>query len=161
MSRHELVARTGWRHGLRRRLWIYFALVFCGGIWGLVPTLAKSAIADGAHPFGLTWWQAVGGGALVLAISLARGKGLPLDRQHLGFYAFCGVVGTIIPTLVLFYSAPYVAAGIVAILMAAVPIAAYPLSLATGIDRLQGVRVLGLGLGLAGVAMLILPGLRP
>lgn len=138
--------------------WIYFALVFCGGIWGLVPTLAKVAIEDGAHPLGLTWWQAVGGGGSVLVINMLRGTRLPLDRQHLGFYAFCGVVGTIVPTIILFYSAPHVAAGIVAILMAAVAITAYPLSLAFRIDTLEPLRVIGLGLGLAGVAMLVLPG---
>jgi drug/metabolite transporter (DMT)-like permease len=158
LTQIDVTARPGWREFLARRAWIYFALVFCGGIWGLVPTLAKTAVEDGAHPFGLTWWQAFGGGGLVLLITLVRGKRLPLDRQHLKFYAFCGVVGTIVPTLALFYSAEHVSAGIVAILMAAVAIAAYPLSLALHIDKLQMTRVLGLGLGLAGVAMLVLPG---
>ncbi|MEM7119681.1 MAG: DMT family transporter [Pseudomonadota bacterium] len=158
MSRDDAVARSSLRHVLWSRLWIYFALIFCGGIWGLVPTLAKSAVSDGAHPFGLTWWQAVGGGTMVLLISLTRGKRLPLDRQHIGFYVFCGIAGTIVPTLALFYSAHHVSAGIVAVLMASVAIAAYPLSIIFGIDRMQPVRVLGLCLGLAGVAMLILPG---
>ena len=158
LTQCQVSVRPGWREFLVRRAWIYIALVFCGGIWGLVPTLAQTAVEDGAHPFGLTWWQAFGGGGLVLLITLARGKRLPLDRRHLGFYAFCGVAGTIVPTLALFYSAGHVAAGIVAILMAAVAIAAYPLSLAARIDRIEPFRVLGLGLGLAGVAMLVLPG---
>ena len=158
MTQSQASVRLGWREFLLRRAWIYFAVVFCGGIWGLVPSLAKTAVEDGAHAFGLTWWQAFGGGGLMLAIMLLRGKRLPLDRQHLQFYAVCGIAGTIVPTVILFYSAHHVAAGIVVVLMAAVAIAAYPLSIATGIDKLQPVRVLGLALGVAGVAMLVLPG---
>ncbi len=157
LTQTQATVRPGWREFLRRRAWIYFAMVFCGGIWGLVPSLAKVAVEDGAHAFGLTWWQAFGGGGLMLVIMLLRGKRLPLDRQHLEFYAICGIAGTIVPTVILFYSAHHVAAGIVAILMAAVAIAAYPLSIVAGIDKLQPARVLGLALGLAGVAMLVLP----
>jgi drug/metabolite transporter (DMT)-like permease len=140
-----------------RRVWIYFALVFCGGIWGLVPTLAKTAVEAGAHPFGLTWWQAVGGGTLVLLITILRGKRLPLDGYHLKFYAFCGLVGTILPTIILFYAARHVSAGVIAILMAAVAIAAYPMCIALHIDTAQTRRVVGLGLGLVGVGFLIFP----
>ena len=93
----------------------------------------------------------------MLLMTLCRGRRLPLDRQHLGFYTFCGLIGTVLPTVLLFYVAAHVAAGVVAILMSAVAIAAYPMSLLLGIDRLQALRALGLGLGLAGVAMLVLP----
>lgn len=142
----------------RKTLLIYLALVFCGGIWGLVPTLAKTVVESGAHPLGLTWWQAVGGGAAVLCISLLRGRRLPLDRHHVGFYCVCGFLGTVMPTVVMFYAARHVSAGIIAILMAAVAIMAYPMALALKIDRFQWVRALGLGLGLIGVALLVTPG---
>ena len=145
------------REALLRRAWIYFALVFCGAIWGLVPTLAKTAVEAGAHPLGLTWWQAVGGGGLVFIITLVRRKRLPLDGYHLKFYAFCGLVGTTIPTIVLFYAASHVSAGVVAILMATVAIAAYPMCIALRIDTVQPRRVVGLGLGLLGVGFLVLP----
>ena len=157
MTRHRVADRLGRRELWLRRAWIYLGLAFCGGIWGVVPALAKYAVKDGAHPFGLTWWQAVGGGGLMLIYTLGRGRRLPLDRQHLGFYAVCGAVGTAFPTVLLFYIAYHVAAGVVAILMATVALAAYPMSLALGIDRLQPLRVLGLGLGLAGVVMLVAP----
>lgn len=137
---------------------VYLALVFCGGIWGLVPTLAKTALASGAHPIGLTWWQAVGGGVMVLLITTLRGRRLPLDRQHLKFYAVCGLVGTVTPTVILFYAAAHVSAGLLAVLMAAVAIMAYPLALAVKIDQLRWLRSTGLGLGLVGVALLVLPG---
>ena len=154
----KVTAPTGAREALLRRVRIYFTLVFCGGIWGLVPTLAKTAVEDGAHPFGLTWWQAIGGGGLVLVITLARGRRVPVDGYHLRFYAFCGVVGTLIPTIALFYVAPHVSAGVVAILMAAVALAAYPMSIALRIDKPQATRMLGLGLGLLGVGLLVIPG---
>jgi drug/metabolite transporter (DMT)-like permease len=142
----------------QRRLAIYLTMVFCGGIWGLVPTLAKTATEDGAHPFGLTWWQGIGGGVILLVILAIRRKRLPLDKAHLQLYVFCGLIGTIMPTMALFYAAEHVSAGIMAMLMATVPIAAYLLSLALGIDKLQLLRSLGIVLGVAAVAMLVLPG---
>ena len=148
----------GRRERWLRRAWIWAVLMFCGGIWGLVPALAKIAVEDGAHPFGLTWWQGIGGGLLLLTITLLRGKRLPLDRQHLRFYGFCGVFGTILPTVSLFYAAEHVAAGVMAILMSAVPIAAYIFSLAFRIDRLEWTRSLGIALAMAGVALLVIPG---
>ncbi len=141
-----------------RRAWIWAVMLFCGGIWGLVPTLAKTAIEDGAHPIGLTWWQGIGGGVLLLVINLLRGKRLPLDRRHLLFYGFCGLIGTIMPTMALFYAAPHVSAGVMAILMAAVPIGAYVFALMLRIDRLEWLRSLGIALGIVGVALLVLPG---
>lgn len=141
-----------------RRAWIWGVMLFCGGIWGLVPTLAKGAIEGGAHPFGLTWWQGIGGGGLLLLVTLLRGKRLPLDQRHLQFYGFCGVVGTIMPTVSLFYAAEHVAAGVMAILMSAVPMAAYLFALVLRIDRIEWARFLGIGLAMVGVLMLVLPG---
>lgn len=146
------------RHALARRAWIYAVMVFCGGIWGLVPTLARTAVAGGASPFGLTWWQGIGGGGVLLVVTLLRGRRLPLDRKHLTLYGFCGVMGTILPTMALFYAARHVDAGIMAILMSAVPIVAYLIALALRIDRLQWGRSTGIALGIAGVALLVLPG---
>jgi drug/metabolite transporter (DMT)-like permease len=142
----------------QRRLAIYLTMVFCGGIWGLVPALAKTATEDGAHPFGLTWWQGIGGGVILLVVLAIRRKRLPLDKTHLQLYVFCGLIGTIMPTLALFYAAEHVSAGIMAMLMATVPIAAYILSLALRIDKFQVMRTLGIALGVVAVALLVLPG---
>jgi len=135
-----------------------FALVFCGGIWGLVPTLAKVALEDGGHPLGLTWWQGIGGGGVLLVLLLARRVRIPLDRSHLQLYLFCGIFGTVMPTTALFYAAEHVSAGLMAMLMATVGLIAYGLSVGIGIDRLEAVRTLGILMGLAGVGLLVLPG---
>ncbi|MBN33200.1 MAG: hypothetical protein CMM46_00215 [Rhodospirillaceae bacterium] len=147
-------SRPAWQ----RRLAILFMMVFCGGIWGLVPTLAKTAIEDGAHPFGLTWWQGIGAGGVLLIYLTLRSKRLPLDRNHILLYLFCGLFGTIMPTLALFYAAEHISAGIMAMTMAMIPIAAYVISLAVRIDHLELGRSIGIALGLAGVALLVLPG---
>ncbi|MDA0220177.1 MAG: DMT family transporter [Proteobacteria bacterium] len=158
MSETALNAPASARERWIRRTWIWAVMLFCGGIWGLVPTLAKTAIQDGAHPIGLTWWQGIGGGVLLLVFNLLRGKRLPLDRRHLLFYGFCGLFGTIMPTMALFYAAPHVPAGVMAILMSAVPIGAYVFALVLRIDRLEWLRSLGIALGIVGVALLVLPG---
>ena len=50
----------------RARLWFLFLLVVAGGSWGLFFALARIASEGGHHPFGLTFWQGVGGGLLLL-----------------------------------------------------------------------------------------------
>lgn len=147
-------ARPPWQ----RRAAVFVVMVFCGGVWGLVPALAKIALRDGGHPFGLTWWQGIGGGTLLLAVLLLRGRRIPLDRAHGVVYVFCGLFGTVLPTLALFFAAAHVSAGVLAMVLAMVPVFSYLLALAVRIDRAEPVRALGVALGLAGVALLVLPG---
>jgi drug/metabolite transporter (DMT)-like permease len=132
-------------------------LVGCGVAWSLVFSLAKIAGSSGHHPLGLTFWQGVGGGLMLLSISALRRRRAPLDARHLGFYLVCGIFGTALPTCLMFVAAPKVGAGILAIVMALVPLLTYGGSILAGIDRAATRRVTGIGLGFGAVLMIVLP----
>jgi drug/metabolite transporter (DMT)-like permease len=143
-----------------RRLW-YTALILISGIaWSLVFSLAKIAGESSHHALGLTFWQGIGGGLTLAAISALRGKRLPVDARSLGFYVICGIFGTALPTFLIFEVAPEIGAGLLAITMALVPLFTYAIAVAIGIDRRSALRIAGLGLGLVAVLMIMLPSAR-
>jgi drug/metabolite transporter (DMT)-like permease len=120
-------------------------------------SLAKIATEGGAHPIGLTLWQGLLGGLTLGAICLARRQPPRLTRQHIRFYGVCALLGTLCPSVLFFYAAPHVPAGVLSITVATVPILTYVLSSVLKIDVLSPKRVAGILLGLLAVALLIGP----
>ena len=140
-----------------RRLWFLFLLFVAGGSWGLFFALARIAREGGHHPFGLTVWQGVGGGLLLLSIAAVRRSNLPLNPRAIGFYFVCGIFGTTLPTGLIFYIAPNIGAGLLAITMTLVPIMTYGASIMLGIDKPAALRLAGLVLGFVAILMIMLP----
>ena len=140
-----------------RRLWFWFLVIVSGGSWGLFFSLARLTREGGHHPFGLTVWQGVGGGLLLLAIAVWRRYRLPFHPRALAFYLACSVFGTALPTCVIFYVAPHLGAGFLAIVMALVPLLTYGAAILLGIDRAAALRLAGLLLGLAAIVILMAP----
>ena len=142
----------------RTRAWLFLCLLFCGGVWGATPSLAVLATSEGADPLGLALWQGVLGGVVLLAISLLRGRRLPLGRTHLKFYVVCGNAGTLLPNVVMFSAAPHITVGAMSMIISAVPLLTYLQSLLVRIDRPSFGRLLGILLGATAIALLVLPG---
>jgi hypothetical protein len=57
--------------GWRALAWPLFLLVSTGAAWGATFSLARIATTAGAHPIGLTLWQGVFGGALLVGLALS------------------------------------------------------------------------------------------
>ncbi len=140
------------------RAWLFLCLLICGGVWGATPSLARIATSEGADPLGLALWQGVLGGLALLAVSLLRGRRLPLGRAHLGFYCVCGNAGTLLPNVVMFSAAPHITVGAMSMIISVVPLLTYVQSLLVRIDRPSLGRLSGLLLGAAAIALLVLPG---
>jgi len=92
------------------------------------------------------------------AIALVRRKGMVLTPAALRFYVVVAVLGTIIPNGTFYTAVAHLPSGIMSIIIAMIPMLAFPMALAMGMDRFSALRLVGLALGLAGVAMLALPG---
>lgn len=146
-------AARGWR----ALAWPLVLLITTGSAWGATFTLARIATTAGAHPIGLTLWQGLFGGLLLLALALTRRRRPPLDRRHLGFYLVCGLLGTVIPSILYFYAAAQVPAGVLSITIAMVPILTFAGALLFGIDRLAWGRVVGIACGLVAVLLIVVP----
>ena len=139
------------------RLWLTVCMLYIGIAWGLVPSLAKLASVEGADVLNATFVQALAGGILLLALTLARGKTFHLSWHHFWFYTACGFAGTTIPTAITFAVAAEVGAGMVAIIITMAPVLTYFGALVLGIERRNRWRLAGVALGLCAVLLLIVP----
>jgi drug/metabolite transporter (DMT)-like permease len=92
------------------------------------------------------------------AIALVRRKGMQLTGPALRFYAVVAVLGTIIPNGTFYASVVHLPSGIMSIIIAMIPMLAFPMALALGMDRFSALRLVGLALGLLGVGLLAAPG---
>ncbi len=132
-------------------------LVVMGVSWGLTQPLGKIAASTGHGAFALTFWQLVIAALVLGGVTLARGKRLVLHRRALVFYLVVALCGTLIPGYSFYVSVNRLPAGIMSILISTVPLMAFPMALALGTDRFEAKRMLGLLLGLTGVALIALP----
>ncbi|WP_421904703.1 DMT family transporter [Mameliella sp.] len=135
----------------------FATLVVTGAAWGATQPLMKVAVSEGYRHFGLIFWQTVLVGVLLGALTLLRGKRLPMHVAALRLYLFIAVVGTVVPGIASYQAAVHLPSGVLSILLSSVPMFALPIALALGIDRPAPRRILGLLLGLGGVAVLVLP----
>jgi len=140
------------------RVNLLLAVIVVGMLWGLVPALGKIALEAGANPVGLTLWQGLGAAVLLLALTFARGRRLPLGRPHLVLYVIGGVTGTALPTFVIFTATQHISIGVISILIALVPLLTYAAGLPLRIETVSAGRLAGVALGFTAVVMLALPG---
>ena len=134
------------------------ALVVLGVGWGSTQPLGKIAASSGHPPFFLILCQLVVCVIVLGVLTLARGKRPVLTLRAMGFYLVVAVLGTLVPNLTFYVSVYRLPAGIMSIVISTVPLMAFPMNLALGADRFDGKRLLGLLLGLAGVAIIATPG---
>ena len=134
------------------------ALLVMGVGWGLTQPLVKIAVTGGHHPFGLVFWQLTFGALVLTAINLMRGRRLRWDARALAIYLFIALAGTILPNSASYRAALHLPSGIMSVVIATVPMIAFPMALLFGTDRFSLRRLAGLCLGIAGVALIALPG---
>lgn len=134
---------------------IILALIGIG--WGSTQPLGKIAASTGHPPFGLIFWQLVVCVLVLGALTLVRGKSLPLHRKALEFYVVVAFLGTLIPNYTFYVSVARLPSGIMSIIIATIPLMAFPIAMALGLDRFSLRRMIGILLGLSGVLLIVLP----
>jgi len=142
---------------LNGRLGLLGLLLVIGAGWGATLPLAKIAVSTGHGPLGLIFWQLVIGVVILGAIQLLRGRPLALGRGPFVVYLVIALTGTLLPNSASYVAARHLPAGILSITIASVPMMAFPLALALGVDRFGRARLAGLGLGLLGVVLIAAP----
>lgn len=138
--------------------WVYYlALALIGAAWGLTFPLSKIAVSTGYQPFGILVWQLIGAVALTGAITLLRARALVLARRYLALFFGVALLGTVISGYLSYAAAPHLPAGVLAIIIALVPLFAMPIALMMGFEKPSIARIAGLMLGAAAVAVLVGP----
>lgn len=132
-------------------------LVVVGAGWGVTTPLTKIAVSDGYRPLGIIFWQLVLAIVLLGPVMRLRRQRLPLSPAHLRLYAAIAAVGTILPNAASYQAAIHLPAGLIAILLSTVPMFAFAIAFGIGDERMAGLRLVGLALGLAGVLLIVGP----
>lgn len=142
-----------------RRDWAGYALilVLCGAAWGITQPFAKIAVTEGYRHFGIIFWQFAIGAAVLGALNLARRRPLPREGRHLAFYTIIALIGTLLPNSASYTAAIHLPSGIMSIVLSLIPMLAFPIALALGLDRFSALRLLGLVLGLTAIILIAGP----
>jgi drug/metabolite transporter (DMT)-like permease len=136
---------------MSRRGWLLFATM--GVIWGIPYLLIKVAVG-GLHPASLVFFRTALACLLLLPVAAARGQLRPLLRRWRPLLAFAAVE-VAIPWLLLNTAEQRLSSSLAGLLIAGVPLVGALLGWATGGERLGPQRLLGLLVGLIGVAALV------
>ena len=137
---------------MSRRGWFLF--VSLGIIWGLPYLFIKVAVEHLEPPI-IVFLRVVMGAALLLPIALRRGALRPV-RPVLGWTIVFALVEVTGPWVLLSFAETKVSSSFAALMISAVPLVGAVLAHVLQLDdRLHGARVLGLAMGVAGVAALV------
>jgi drug/metabolite transporter (DMT)-like permease len=132
-------------------------LIVLGACWGLTIPLSKIAVSTGHRHFGLIFWDVMIGLVFLGAVLGLRGKPLPVTGAALRAYVVIALLGTLLPNAASYQAIAHLPAGVMAIVLSLVPMLAFPVALALGLDRFSLRRLAGLSVGLTGVLILVLP----
>lgn len=95
--------------------------------------------------------------ALVLSIgSVLRQRRVPLTKRHIGFYVVSGVLGTGLPTSIVFISVIHISVGLTSVVLAMVPVFTYLLAIVLRQEHFSLSRACGIGTGLGGALLMLL-----
>lgn len=138
------------------------AVLLASGIgWGLGVPFWKVAASTGHDALGLTAWQLLLALPVLLPVLLLRRARLPTDRRGLLFLAGLALLGAVGPSITYYLAIARLPAGIMAITVATVPMLALVIGSLLGLERPGLLRVAGVALGFAAVALLAAPGGLP
>lgn len=142
---------------MSHRLWLVGALLVIGAGWALTVPLAKVAVSTGYQPLGLIFWQTLIGAALLGMILIVTGTRFRPTRIQWGIALMIALTGTLLPNSFSYRVAAHLPAGIISLLLSLIPMIAFPMALAMGIDRFSPTRLAGLFAGLCATLLIVLP----
>ncbi len=136
----------------------YGLLIALGAVWGSSFLLIKLAVAT-IPPVTLAAGRILVGALVLAAIVAARRQCWPRSRRAWLLLAVMGVIGNVIPFILINWGEVRIDSGLTAILMSTVPLATIILAPAFVRDEpVTAGKLIGVALGMAGVAVLIGPG---
>lgn len=136
---------------------LFAALLAFGIMWGCSIPLAKIAVSSGHHPFGLIFWQFALSSVVLFFIVLYRRSRIVLDRRHITFFLMIACLGTLIPNTFSLFATAQLPAGVMALIIALVPMFSLLIALSIGRETFNIVRLGGVLLGVAAMALIALP----
>ncbi|MDX2209031.1 MAG: DMT family transporter [Sphingopyxis sp.] len=135
-------------------------MIATGALLGLATILAKIAPRAGLSPLAFLAWSVAGAALLLIVPRLLGGERLPVSRRVLEYYAIAALVSLAVPNFIFFAAIPHIGASFVALAIAFPPLLTYAGAVLLGIERFDIGRAVGVGLALAGAALIAFLKLR-
>ena len=132
-------------------------MMILGAIWGLQISLAKMGARHQIAPSSWTLFVTGVGAPMLLAIAAWRGFDPRRLIPHTRYAIIAGVTALAIPTTLVVLVLAHVPAGLAAVLNTTSPLMTYALALLFKMAPLQGMRIAGLGFGIAGTLLVLGP----
>lgn len=135
----------------------FLILILLGFIWGTGYSIARFAMTNGVPPLGYSFWQSLGPFLVIVLIVFMQKQKLKINMTYSRYYFICAITGIVIPNTAMYFAAPHLPAGILAMIVNTVPFFAYLMALFAKLEKLNWQRGLGILLALSGLLFLILP----
>ena len=140
-----------------RNLSIVLQFVGMGLVWGASFLFMKIAL-DGVSFYQVAWSRLVLGGLTLGIIVLVARQRLPREPVVYLHFLVIALTNCVIPHLAFAWAEQYVSSGLASIYNAVTPITtALMVTLAFHVEKLNRGQVLGIGIGIAGVVVIIAP----
>ena len=97
------------------------------------------------------------GALLLTAVNIFRRQRVPLSGRHIGYFLLAGTLTSGLPTANMFVCLNYISVGAMSLVLTMVPLVTYLLSFIFGLEQRNLKRASGIGLGLLGALLVILP----
>ncbi|WP_153771942.1 DMT family transporter [Labrenzia sp. CE80] len=137
----------------------WFLLLLLGTIWGGSFLFAKVAVAE-IPPLVLVFLRVLIAGLALHVVLRLRGLSFPLSPTLLASFLVMGLLNNAVPFSLLFWGQTEISAGLASILNATTPIFTFVIAaVLLQQETVQLHRAAGVVLGIAGVAMMLLPNL--
>jgi drug/metabolite transporter (DMT)-like permease len=141
-------------HPTTRLDWLLFVLL--GFVWGSSYLFIKIGIDAGLEPFTLIAMRLLFGFTLLAIVVRVAREPLPREPRMIGHLAVLGVFSVALPFTLITWAEQTVASSLAAVLTSAVPIFVIPFAaILLPADRIRFNAVLGVAIGLVGVAIVV------
>lgn len=132
-------------------------LIILGIVWGTGYSIARFAMTNGVPPLGYSFWQSLGPAIVIGLITLSSKKTSHLTTSTSTFFFITGLTGIVIPNTTMYFAAPHLPAGILAMIVNTVPIIAYPMALMARLESFNWERMIGIFFAFIGLMLIIIP----
>lgn len=119
--------------------------------------LVKIAIEAGHHPLGLITWQMFFAAITLGIFLLIKKQAVARSAVAMKYYIVIAFIGTLIPNTFSLFATDHLPAGIMAIIIATVPMMSLPVALIARIEAFSWMRTVGVILGVVALLLIALP----
>jgi drug/metabolite transporter (DMT)-like permease len=135
----------------------FASIIFFGLCWGVTVPLSKIAIEGGHHPLGLIAWQLFLSAIMLGVILVIKKQRVAYSSVALKYFSIIAVIGTLVPNTFSLIATDQLPAGIMAIIIATVPMMSLVVALLARIETFSWMRTVGVILGVCALLLIAVP----